>query len=195
MKEERIQAPGRRQAIRISAVLAASALFAPALALAGDSDPYAKVNREAQSALRTLYSRNSAAKAIGAQALAVLVFPRVTKAGFIVGGQYGDGTLLKAGKPVAHYNTAGVSAGFQAGAQAYGYAMFFMNETALAQLDKADGFEIGVGPSVVIVDEGFGKNITTTTLKDDIYAFVFSQKGLMAGVGIQGNKISRVAAR
>ena len=194
MKDERIAAPGRREAIRTSAALVAGALLAPALVLAGESDPYAKVNRESQTALKTLYSRNSASKAIGAQALAVLVFPRVTKAGFIVGGQYGDGALLKGGKPVAHYNTAGVSAGLQAGAQAYGYAMFFMNENALAQLDKADGFEIGVGPSVVIIDEGFGKNITTTTLKDDIYAFVFNQKGLMAGLGLQGNKITRVKA-
>jgi lipid-binding SYLF domain-containing protein len=80
----------------------------------------------------------------------------------------------------------------QAGAQKYGYAMFFMNDGALAQLDKTEGFEVGVGPSVVVMDEGKAKTTTTTTAKDDIYAFVFSQKGLMAGLGIQGNKITKI---
>ena len=126
------------------------------------------------------------------KAYAVLVFPKITKAGLGIGGQYGEGTLLKAGKAAAYYKTTGASFGLQAGGQQYGYAMFFMNEKALAQLDNAKGFEVGVGPSVVMVDEGMAKTTTTTTLKDDIYAFVFGQKGLMAGLGIQGNKISRI---
>ncbi len=96
---------------------------------------------------------------------------------------------------MAYYSTGGVSYGLQAGAQTYGYAMFFMNEAALKQLDKADGFEIGVGPSVVVMDEGMARSVTTTTMKDDIYAFIFSQKGLMAGIGLQGNKITRIAAK
>jgi len=70
--------------------------------------------------------------------------------------------------------------------------MFFMNANALAQLNKAEGFEVGVGPSVVVVDEGMAKTMTTTTGKDDIYAFIFGQKGLMAGIGIQGNKITKI---
>ena len=82
--------------------------------------------------------------------------------------------------------------GLQAGAQQFGYALFFMNEKALAQLDKTEGFEVGVGPSVVVMDEGMAKSTTTTTMKDDIYAFIFGQKGLMAGLGIQGNKITRI---
>jgi lipid-binding SYLF domain-containing protein len=72
--------------------------------------------------------------------------------------------------------------------------MFFMNEKALAQLDSMEGFEVGVGPSVVVMDEGMAKSTTTTTMKDDIYAFIFGQKGLMAGLGLQGNKISRLQA-
>jgi lipid-binding SYLF domain-containing protein len=67
-----------------------------------------------------------------------------------------------------------------------------MNEKALQQLDKADGFEVGVGPSIVVMDEGMAKTSTTTTMKEDIYAFVFGQKGLMAGIGIQGNKITKI---
>jgi lipid-binding SYLF domain-containing protein len=120
------------------------------------------------------------------------VFPSVTKAGLGIGGQYGEGALIKGGKAVAYYNTAGASYGLQAGAQTYGYAMFFMNEAALKQLDKTDGYEVGVGPSVVVMDEGMAKTMTTTTTRDDIYAFIFGQKGLMAGLGVQGNKISRI---
>ena len=85
-----------------------------------------------------------------------------------------------------------LSSGLQAGAQQYGYAMFFMNDGALKQLDKTEGFEVGVGPSIVVLDEGKAKTTTTTTMKDDIYAFIFSQKGLMAGLGLQGNKITKI---
>jgi len=67
-----------------------------------------------------------------------------------------------------------------------------MNEGALAQLNKTEGFEVGVGPTVVVMDEGKAKSTTTTSMKDDIYAFIFSQKGMMAGLGIQGNKISKI---
>ncbi|HPU80254.1 YSC84-related protein, partial [Accumulibacter sp.] len=92
-----------------------------------------------------------------------------------------------------HYSTTGASYGLQAGAQQFGYAMFFMNEKALNALTENDGFEVGVGPSVVVVDEGMAKSATSMTTKDDIYAFIFSQKGLMAGIGLQGNKITKLA--
>jgi lipid-binding SYLF domain-containing protein len=155
----------------------------------------AELGRSANSALQQLYAKVPAAKAIGKQATAVLVFPGVTKAGLGVGAQYGEGALLKGGKAVAYYNTAGASYGLQAGAQTYGYAMFFMNDAALKQLDKADGFEVGVGPSVVLIDEGKAKTMTSTTMKDDIYAFIFGQQGLMAGLGVQGNKITRITPK
>jgi len=151
-----------------------------------------QLSRDSKIALEKLYARVPLAKALGPKAHAVLVFPDVLKAGLIVGGQYGEGALIKGGRTVAYYNTAGASYGLQAGAQSYGYAMFFMNAKALGQLDKAEGFEVGVGPSVVVIDEGMAKQATTTTLQDDIYAFVFGQKGLMAGLGVQGNKITRI---
>ena len=66
-----------------------------------------------------------------------------------------------------------------------------MNDAALKSLDTAAGFEVGVGPTVVVMDEGKAKS-TTTTMKDDIYAFIFSQQGLMAGLGLQGNKITKI---
>ena len=184
---------------RISLVV----LLGIALALAAQSSmaqdkaksEAAQLTSDAQAALTQLYATVPVAKSLGRQAHAILVFPKVTKAGLGIGGQYGEGALLKNGKAVAFYKTTGGSFGLQAGAQNYGYAMFFMNDNALAQLDKAQGFEVGAGPSVVLVDEGMGKSMTTTTTKDDIYAFIFSQKGLMAGLGIQGNKIAKVEAK
>ena len=133
-----------------------------------------------------------AAKALNAKAVAVLVFPSITKAGFVVGGQYGEGVLWRGGKAAGYYNTSGASYGLQAGAQKYGYAMFFMTEKALKSLDATSGFEVGVGPSVVVVDSGMAKNVTSSTMTQDIYAFVFQQQGLMAGVGLQGNKITKI---
>jgi lipid-binding SYLF domain-containing protein len=156
----------------------------------------AEIDRDARAALQTLYTKNVMAKALGEKAKGILVFPSILKAGFIVGGQGGNGALLKNGQTVGYYNTAAASFGLQAGVQNYGYAMFFMTDAALAYLDKSGGWEIGVGPSVVIVDKetaaAFGKSMTTSTLKDDIYAFIFSQKGLMAGIGLQGSKITRI---
>jgi lipid-binding SYLF domain-containing protein len=148
-----------------------------------------------QAALQTLYGTAELAKLLGPKALAILVFPKVTKAGLGIGGQYGEGSLLKNGAAVAYYKTTGASFGLQAGGQQYGYAMFFMNAKALEDFVSASGFEVGVGPSVVLVDEGMAKTTTTNTLKDDIYAFVFGQKGLMAGLGIQGNKIAKITPR
>ena len=84
------------------------------------------------------------------------------------------------------------SYGLQVGVQKFGYALFLMNDKALTYLDKSDGWEIGVGPSIV-VDQGKAKTMTSTTLRDDVYAFIFSQKGLMAGLGIQGSKITKTS--
>ena len=148
---------------------------------------------DAKRAYANLVATIPGAKALGKDAVAVLVFPKITKAGFVVGGQSGDGVLLKSDKVAGYYNTSGVSYGLQAGAEQFGYAMFFMNQQSLMALTEADGFEVGVGPSVVVVDEGTAKTLTTVTAQKDIYAFVFGQKGLMAGVGLQGNKITKLA--
>lgn len=170
------------------AALAIVMLVPPALAA-----NRAALERDARNAYQKLIARVPAAKALSQEADAVLVFPKITKAGLVVGGQYGDGVLFRGDKIVGYYNTSGASYGLQAGAQQYGYAMFLMNEKAVHALTKNEGLEVGVGPSVVIVDQGMGKTMTTTTATEDIYAFIFSQKGLMAGVGIQGNKITKIA--
>jgi lipid-binding SYLF domain-containing protein len=150
------------------------------------------LERDARAALQKLTATVPAAKSLSGSATAVLVFPKITKAGLGIGGQYGDGVLFKGGKAAGFYNTSGASYGLQAGAQQFGYAMFMMNDKAVSALGANEGFEVGVGPSVVVMDEGKAKTLTTTTAKDDIYAFIFGQKGLMAGVGLQGNKITRL---
>ena len=152
----------------------------------------AELNSSSKQALDKLIAGAPAAKALNAKAVAVLVFPSITKAGFMIGGQYGDGVLWQGGKPVGYYNTSGASYGLQAGAQTYGYAMFFMNKRGLDSLNASEGFEVGVGPSVVVMDQGMAKSTTTKTYTEDVYAFIFSQKGLMAGLGIQGNKITKI---
>lgn len=166
-----------------------AALLAPATAVAADR---AALERDGRNVLQNLTFTVPAAKALSRDAVAVLVFPKITKAGFVVGGQYGDGVLFKGGKAVGFYNTTGASYGLQAGAQQYGYAMIMTNDKAVGALDANDGFEVGVGPSLVVVDQGMGKSLTTKTATQDIYAFIFSQKGLMAGLGLQGNKITRL---
>jgi lipid-binding SYLF domain-containing protein len=151
-----------------------------------------ELNTSSKRALDKLVASVPAAKALNAKAVAVLVFPSITKAGLMIGGQYGEGVLWKKGKPVGYYNTAGASYGLQAGAQKYGYAMFFMTQKALDSLNSTDGFEVGVGPSVVVIDSGMGKSVNTNTLTEEIYAFIFQQQGLMAGIGLQGNKITKL---
>jgi len=152
----------------------------------------ADLDREAGAALTKLYARQPVAKMLGQKARGILVFPTMVKAGFMFGGQIGEGALRKNGKPVAYYNSVAASYGLQAGVQKFGYALFFMNNEALDQLDSTKGFEIGVGPSLVVVDEGVGKSITSNTITSDVYAFIFDQKGLMAGLGIQGSKIAKI---
>jgi lipid-binding SYLF domain-containing protein len=177
---------------RRSLLTTAAVLFATA-ALPAFAQDRAALEADAKRVYNNLLAKVPAAKTLSREAVAVLVFPKITKAGLMIGGQYGDGVLLRKGTAVGYYNTSGASYGLQAGAQQFGYAMFFMNEKALRALNEADGFEVGVGPSVVMVDEGVAKTVTTMTAKDDVYAFVFGQKGLMAGVGLQGNKITKLS--
>ena len=171
------------------AVFLAINAVAPTLSLAASA---AQIDRDARASLADLYKHTPGAKALADKAVAVLVFPSIVKGGFIIAGQFGDGALRKNGKTVAYYRSLAASYGFQAGIQAYGYVLFFMDEASVQYLDNSAGFELGTGPSLVVLDTGFGKNFSTTTLQKGIYAFIFDQKGLMGGVGIQGSKITKI---
>jgi lipid-binding SYLF domain-containing protein len=151
-----------------------------------------EIDQDANQALNQLYSRSAAAAHLGKSATAILVFPKILKAGLGVGGQHGTGALQKQGKTVAYYTTFAASYGLQMGVQSFGFALFFMNKESLDVLNNHNGWEVGVGPSIVMVDKGMAKSLTTTTLKEGVYVFTFNQKGLMAGAGIQGSKITKM---
>ena len=179
----------RLMSILLVVAFTVGALTSPNPAAAASA---AEIDRNAQKALQDLYAKSPSAKTMGEKAIGILVFPGIVKGGFIVGGQYGEGALVKDGKTVAYYNTIAASYGLQAGLQKFGYALFFMTDSALKYIDKSDGWEIGVGPSIVVVDVGAAASMTSTTAQSDIYAFFFDQKGLMAGLGLQGTKITRL---
>lgn len=150
------------------------------------------LNNDSSQALQTLYKLHPFAERLSHSAKAILIFPNVVKAGLVFGGAYGEGELQQGSKIDGYYNSVTASWGLQAGAQSYSYVVFLMNDRALRYIHKSDGWEIGVGPTVVVVDEGVAKNLSTSTLKDDAYAFIFGQQGLMAGVSLEGTKISRI---
>jgi lipid-binding SYLF domain-containing protein len=178
-----------RYYVAVPVLLVAVLLFSTVVA---GADKAAEIDRDVDSAIQKLYTSSPVAKELSKVAKGVLVFPNVVKGGLIIGGQYGKGALRVGGKTAGYYSTAAASYGLQAGAQSFGYAMFFMTEGALKYLKKSSGWEIGVGPSIVVVDAGMARSLTTTTAKEDIYVFFFSQKGLMAGLGIQGSKITEI---
>ena len=167
-----------------------------AISFAGSSCAFAasagEINMNAQRALQILYAKSDTAKVMGEKAKAILVFPSISKGGFVVGGQYGEGVLLINGTPVTYYNTVSLSYGLQAGVQKYGYALFFMTASAMDWVDRSDGWELGIGPNIVVVDTGAAGGISTTTAQAEVYAFFFDQKGLMAGLGLQGTKITKI---
>lgn len=179
----------RKISVLLVITFIAAGLMASAPASAASAG---EIDRDVNQALQQLYAKNPAAKALGEKAKGILLFPAIVKGGFIVGGQYGEGALRKDGKTVGYYSSVAVSYGLQAGLQKYGYALFFMSDSAMKYLDKSDGWEIGAGPSIVIVDEGMAGSLTTTTAKSDVYAFFFNQKGLMAGLGLQGTKVTKI---
>lgn len=151
-----------------------------------------KIDQSVTAALKRLYAESPTAKMLGEKAKGILVFPGIVKGGLIIGGQWGQGALRRGGKTVAYYSSVAASYGLQAGGQKFGYALFFMDDDSLSYLEKSSGWEIGTGPSVVIVDKGVAKSMGTTASREGVFAFIFGQKGLMAGIGIQGSKITRI---
>ena len=175
--------------VAIAIITVAFNVLSPTAALAASAS---SINRDAKAALAQLYQNTPGSKALADKAVAVLIFPTIVKGGFIFAGQFGDGALRRKGKTVAYYRSLSMSYGFQAGIQAFGYVLFFMDDASLQYLDNSAGFELGVGTSLVVLDAGFGKNLSTTTLQSGVYAFIFDQKGLMGGMGIQGTKITKI---
>jgi lipid-binding SYLF domain-containing protein len=148
---------------------------------------------DSRAALKQLYAKNPAARKLGASAKSILVFPSITKGGFMVGGMAGNGALIRNDGTIRDfYQTAGASYGLQAGVQQFGYALFLMDNSAFANINRSEGWEVGASPSIVVVDQGMAASLSTTTLNKSTYAFFFDQRGLMGGLGLQGSKITRI---
>ena len=155
------------------------------------------LDQDVHAAIQLLLDTSPAAKRLAPTARGALVFPNVVKAGFLVGVQYGNGALVRRKKGggyyiANYYNIKSASYGLQAGVQSFGYVMALMTDAAVEHLENSDGWELGIGPSIVIVDEVVDETATTETVKSDVYAFTFGQRGLMAGLGLQGSKITRL---
>jgi lipid-binding SYLF domain-containing protein len=126
------------------------------------------------------------------QAKAYLVFPKITKAGLGIGGEYGEGALIKDGKTIGYYDTTAASIGLQAGVETKSMVMAFMEESALDKFQKSSGWEVGVDGAVTVIDQGATGKINTTITNQPIVAFVYGKSGLMADVSLSGSKFSKV---
>ncbi len=184
-------------------VVAIASLSLLALMPGCGNDPVTKANAatssasqiasDSRAALRSLYSQNPGARALGDRAKGVMVFPSIIKGGFMVGAQAGNGALIRDdGSIGGFYQTTGASYGLQAGVQEFGYALFLMDTAAIRELDRSNGWEIGSSPSLVVVDKGVASSMSTATIDKGTYAFFFDQRGLMGGLGLQGSKITRI---
>jgi lipid-binding SYLF domain-containing protein len=179
----------RRASLTLATAAAMMALGSPGASFAATAQ---ELTRNSHLALDRLFALHPQTRQWAKQAKAILVFPEIIKAGFLVGGQGGDGALFERGKVVGFYRTAAGSFGLQAGGQKFSYAMFLMNQKAVDYLKSSDGWSIGTGPTVVVVDEGAAKALTTTTMRKDVYAVVYGQEGLMAGISLEGSKITPI---
>jgi len=176
-----------------SATLLSNCAHEPVTQMNAANASASEIRRESKRALSELYSQNPAARKLGNKAAGVLVFPHIVKGGFVVGAEGGNGALINRDQTVSkYYQTAGASYGLQAGVQKFGYALFLMQPSDVRKLDEADGWEVGSSPTLVVVDQGMSTSLTTKTVQKGTYAFFFNQRGLMAGLGLKGTKITRI---
>jgi lipid-binding SYLF domain-containing protein len=152
-----------------------------------------KISRDSRAALASLYDQNPKARELGRKAKAILVFPSVAKGGLMVGAQAGNGAMIRnTGAVSGYYQTTAASYGLQAGVQTFGYALFMMDDSAISNLNRSGGWELGTSPSIVVLDKGASASLSTATLNKGTYAVFFNQRGLMGGLGLQGTKITRI---
>ncbi|WP_457607703.1 lipid-binding SYLF domain-containing protein [Nitratifractor sp.] len=121
-----------------------------------------------------------------------LVIPNLYKAGFVVGGEYGEGGLIVKGKIVDYYSVIGASIGFQAGAQKRSLLIAFLTQNALNHFRQSDKWKVGVDGSVAFVNWGGGIDLSTVNFKKDIVAFAFDSKGIMASLSLDGSVFNKI---
>jgi lipid-binding SYLF domain-containing protein len=122
----------------------------------------------------------------------VLVMPSITKAGFVIGGKYGQGALLVGGKTVDYYSLTEGSVGWQIGAEKYDMVILFMTDEVLKKFRIGKNWEAGVDAEVTLIDVGKEASVETLRSQHPIAGFVFDQKGLMGGVSVKGAKFTRI---
>jgi len=169
-----------------------AALCCVLVSLAASAASREEIDAEVREAIANFEKHTSAGKELAKKAAGMLVFPSVIKAGIGIGGEYGEGSLLVRGKPVAYYSIAAASIGFQLGAQSRSQIVLFMNEGALSQFRSSQGWTAGVDGSVALATLGAGGSIDTETAKKPVIGFIFSGKGLMYNLTFEGSKISKI---
>jgi lipid-binding SYLF domain-containing protein len=152
----------------LTAVLAVAGALGPLAVLPAHAASGEQLAANGRRALSELLATEPRARRIARSARAVLVFPSVLKAGFIFGGETGNGVLLEHGRAVGFYNLTGGSWGLQIGGQDFAYALFFMNGNAIGYLNRSAGFQVGTGPSIVVINKGAAAEGDTTTLTQDV---------------------------
>ena len=151
-----------------------------------------EIDAGATQALEKLYAESSAAKELGAKSVGILVFPSITKGGFIIGGEYGEGALRVSGKTQGYYSSASASFGLQFGISTRSLVIMFMTDQALKKFTGSNGWEAGVDADVTVVELGATGSLDTTTAQNPVIGFNFGEKGLMAGVSVEGTKFSKL---
>jgi lipid-binding SYLF domain-containing protein len=151
-----------------------------------------EIDAKVNSALQIFYEKVGPAKELAGKAKGILVFPDVIKAGFGIGGEYGEGALRIGGNTIECCSTAAASFGFQLKARSKTVILMFLDSKALEDFRNSDGWEAGVDGSIAVVEWGAGESIDTTNIKDPIVGFVFGNKGLMFNLTLEGTKISKI---
>ena len=151
-----------------------------------------EIDAKANAVLKKFYEEVGAGKELSKKSKAILIFPDVIKAGFVIGGEYGEGALRIKKKTVEYYSTIAGSFGLQIGAQAKSVILMFMDKEVLSAFRNSDGWEIGVDGSVALIDIGGGESIDSNSIKDPVIGFVFGNKGLMVNLTLEGTKISKI---
>lgn len=175
-------------ALAMSLAMSLSALWSAP----GKAASAAEINADVFATMQKFEHNVRSGYDLSRRAAGILVFPSVVKAGFGVGGEYGEGALLLGGRPVAYYNTVSASIGFQFGAQARSVIIMFMTPQALANFQSKKGWKVGVDGSVALVTLGAGGAIDTNTINKPVIGFIVDNKGLMYNLTLEGSKITRI---
>jgi lipid-binding SYLF domain-containing protein len=152
----------------------------------------AEIDAAVHDTLQDFFWKVRGGRELVSRSAGVLVFPRVYKAGFGVGGEYGEGALVRRGRTIDYYNTVSASFGFQLGAQARSVVIVFTTPEALNSFQRVDGWKVGVDGSVALLTVGVGASVDTTRIVDPVVGFIFDNKGLMYNLTLEGSKISRI---